>query len=190
MKDTKNVKMLSVLEWAKIIWDKYGNAIAIKYLSRVDQNLADDKAFAPCCFFAVMPTDKDRLSWIEINDYAQWVIGNTDENITKEILLSSDDDEEEEEEELGFWVCTECGTNCEDASDDSFCEEEESLTVEDIIDELVNTEAWKKTIATLMRMYWAWEAEVIKNVKAAAHKDTNWVARLTGLLNKVKSLGL
>ena len=86
MQSTKNVTMKTPFEWAKIIGDKYGNKVAISFISQLDPELADNPAFAPACYFDLRNAKEGLSFWTEVNDYAQGVVGNTDEAIEQEIV--------------------------------------------------------------------------------------------------------
>ena len=158
MKNTQNVRMLSPLEWAEIIGKKYWNEVVMKFFSYLDKRVSKEPAFAPCCYFNVLETEEGIEYWTEINDYAQWVVGNTDENIMNEII------------NWRGWIEVE--------------EDEPMFDTDSIIDKLLLTKPWKATIASMVIMTGHSEKQLVDAIKNEANKDPDAINRLTELLKK------
>lgn len=176
MKDTQNVKNLFPFEWAKIIGDKYGNKVAISFISQLDPEISDKPAFAPACYFDMRGAKEGIDFWIPINDYAQGVVGNTDEAIEQEIVAPH-------LKKIEDLVSGE-------ALFDSEKERVEVSPTDELIDKLISTSAGKATIKMMKITTWAKKQEIITELKKQANQDPDAINRLTELLNKSNSLGI
>lgn len=171
MKNTQTVKMLSPFEWAKIIGDKYGNKVAISFISQLDPDIADTPAFSPACYFDMCNAKEGMSFWMDVSNYAQDVVWNIDEAIEEEIIAP-------------HFKQIEDIINSKEPMFDSEKVRIEGTPTDELIDKLLLTKPWKATIASMVIMTGHSEKQLVDAIKDEANKDPDTINRLSELLKK------
>jgi len=175
MKNTQTVKMLSPFEWAKIIGDKYGNKVAISFISQLNPYIADTPAFSPACYFDMCNTKEGMSFWMDVSNYAQDVVWNIDEAIEEQIIAP-------------HFKQIEDIINSKEPMFDSEKVRIEGTPTDELIDKLIATTAWMNAIKILKMTTWMKKKEVIAQLKKEVNQDPDAINRLTELLNKTISI--
>lgn len=176
MKDTENVKLLSVFEWAKIIEDKFGEDIAISFIRQANPIVIDSKSFAPSCYFDMRNAKEPIEFWKEVSKYAQDVVWNTTENIYKEVIHPTLEEIEKELNPTPNKIKKE------------LTKEEQEW--EDKLQALIDSSYWQQAISELAEEAWTSVKKIIKLIKKDFRKSPestqSKIDELTELLKKIK----
>ena len=179
MKNTQTVKMLSPFEWAKIIGDKYGNKVAISFISQLHPDIADTPAFSPACYFDMCNAKEGMSFWMDVSNYAQDVVWNIDEAIEEQIIAP-------------HFKQIEDIINSKEPMFDSEKVRIEGTPTDELIDKLIATTAWMNTIKEMADAAWVSEKKMIKLIKKDFRKNPKpfqeRIEEITELLNKSNSI--
>lgn len=178
MKNTQNVKLLSVFEWAKIISEKFWDKVAISFISQTNPMLTGSKAFAPACYFDMTSAKEDEDFWKEVSEYAMGIVGNTTENIYKEVINPT-------LEELGKIIkSASIKVKKEPTKEEQECE--------DKLQALMDCPEWIEAIKEMADAAWVSEKKMIKLIKKDFRKSPKpfqeRIEEITELLNKSNSI--
>lgn len=164
-------------EWIKIITDVCGVDVMVKYLHNMEkQEVELDWTIvpSPCSCFDISLTKEGIIYWDKISqDVLKSVWVNKDNYLTyvqKAVNVS-----EEEFSKRNPTINTTKAVN-------------QSLTIDELIDKLITTDMWSKTIKVMSIMSSVDEKEIISQLKSQAKLDKNGYERLTKLLEISKSI--